>query len=385
MENKSNGAKIIIAILVIVILVLVLYIALGCKGLVKEVPVPEAAGGVGADNQALTVMDNIEIDNGEDYEVILRIKNTSSKAWNNRKPVLIYYDNDNLPIHEAWGARISYLAAGDERCVQFYDTIKDYSKVEVGLFEWDEDDDYTYTDMRDQIEYDVKKAEEPDEDGEIRLNFKGKNKSDKGVLLEFEVDYYSGDDLIYADNFVEVVEAKEDFETYEALMTKFENGKAFPEGYTYDVKLVEAVDVNLDEEEELSDEEDDTSTTKESSKIDVESLNDKEKIEHVLYQKLKEVYGDKLASAKIYVDKVYTAKEVESNSALKSLGLGKDDIPFEVSIHIEPAEGADYNVFLVPNGEYDKDSGWVKNVTRTGVLSKDENGKYTIENLGTGW
>ena len=127
-------------------------------------------------------------------------------------------------------------------------------------------------------------------------------------------------------------------------------------------------------------------TVEESKDIDVESLSNEEKIEHFVHKLLKENYGDKLDSAKIYVDKMYTKEEVEKNETLKSLNVGEKDIPFDVSIHLLPVEGADINEFTVADGVYNKDTGWVSDVHRLGILRYNETDKtYSITNYGTGW
>ena len=41
--------------------------------------------------------------------------------------------------------------------------------------------------------------------------------------------------------------------------------------------------------------------------------------------------------------------------------------------------------FLIPDGEYDEESGWVHNIGRLGVLRLNEDGKYEITDYGTGW
>lgn len=138
------------------------------------------------------------------------------------------------------------------------------------------------------------------------------------------------------------------------------------------------VDAETEETEEVN------TVKEESSDIDVESLSDEEKIEHFLFGVLKETYGDKMASAKIYVDKMYKAADAENESFLKDLKLGEKDIAFEATINIEPAEGADPNQFTIPNGEYNEETGWVQDVSRLGVLRAKDSG-YEITDFGTGW
>lgn len=122
-----------------------------------------------------------------------------------------------------------------------------------------------------------------------------------------------------------------------------------------------------------------------SSEIKYSDLNDEEKIEHALFKVFKDNYGDKMASAKIVVDKIYTPEEIEKNEALKSLNIKKDELAFEASIDFEPAEGVDPNIFTIPNGEVNEENGWVTDVHRLGILTPDEDEEYKIRDLGTGW
>ncbi len=371
MEDKSKKSGIIIAILVVIIIALLAYIGLGGKVPTNE-PVVEKTS---TENKALLVEDDVTFDDGSSEEMtVLKVKNTSSQTFNNVTPKIIYFDKNNMPVHEAWASRVSYFAAGDTRFFEFYDTIKDYDRLEIGLF--DREDKKTYVDLRDQIEYKVEKADEADENGIIRLTFTGENKSNKDISAEFQIAYYSEGKLIYEDQFIELVKANSKLDTYEGYATKFYNGTAFPEGYTYEVTLAEAVE-DLDDEEE--------SESEETSEIDFEDLDDDEKIEHALLLRFKDYYGEKMDSAKITVDKIYTAKEIANDPALKSLDIGEKELAFEVTIDFLPAEGANPTEFTIPNGEYDEDSGWVKNASRLGILTPDGDGNYKIRNLGTGW
>ena len=41
---------------------------------------------------------------------------------------------------------------------------------------------------------------------------------------------------------------------------------------------------------------------------------------------------------------------------------------------------------MVVDGEYDESLGWVKNISRLGVLKyNDKDDTYSIKNFGTGW
>ena len=362
----------IIFILIVIIIALLAYILLGGKNLFTK--------GDNVGNQTVEVLDDVTYQEYEDEEtVVLKVKNTSSEVFNNVSPVLIYFDANGMPIHEGWGSRVSYFAPGDIRCIRFYDTIKDYDTVKLGFF--DREEDITFTDLRDKISYEVEKADEPDEDGDIRLTIKGENKSDKDIVASFEIAYYSEGKLIYLDEFLEVVKANSSLNTYEYYETEFYDGKKFPEGFTYEVKLVEAVDY-LDDTDDIDLSKD---VINEDTDFNVDELSDEEKIEHALYKVFKDNYGEKLDSAKIYVDKIYTEEEIEEDEALKSLDIKEDELAFEATIYLLPAEGVDPNELMTADGEFDEDSGWIQDISRLGILTPDGEGKYKIRNLGTGW
>ncbi len=102
---------------------------------------------------------------------------------------------------------------------------------------------------------------------------------------------------------------------------------------------------------------------------------------------LEETYGEKVADAKIYVEKIYTAEEEEEIPALKDMELHAEEVAFEVRYEIKPAEGVDPIEFTVANGEYDEETGWVKEKYNCGVLRPAIVGEadYRITDLGTGW
>ncbi len=102
---------------------------------------------------------------------------------------------------------------------------------------------------------------------------------------------------------------------------------------------------------------------------------------------LKEAYGEKVFDARIYVDKIYTAEDEEAVPALKERNLGPNEVAFEVKYELKPAEGVDPIEFTAASGEYDEESGWVKEKYNLGILRPDaENeGKYKITDFGTGW
>ncbi|MBR3132683.1 MAG: hypothetical protein IKG42_01155 [Clostridia bacterium] len=140
----------------------------------------------------------------------------------------------------------------------------------------------------------------------------------------------------------------------------------------------------------------DSSNTKKSEQKGTAGSNisikdNQEEAEYQIKLAVKELleknYGSKLSDSKINVTKIYTAEEEEKVPALKEMNLGSNKVAFEVDIELKPAANADIIEFTVPNGEYDEKSGWVKEISRLGILvqDKNDNTKYTIENFGTGW
>jgi len=110
----------------------------------------------------------------------------------------------------------------------------------------------------------------------------------------------------------------------------------------------------------------------------------KYQIEKALQEYFKDVYGNQIINSRFNVTKIYTSSE--EDKTLKSLNLKNKDVAFEVTYQIQPAEGIDPNMLTITDGEYDEELGWVKNISRLGVLRFDSNkDSYLISNFGTGW
>ena len=112
----------------------------------------------------------------------------------------------------------------------------------------------------------------------------------------------------------------------------------------------------------------------------------KYKIERTLQEHFNhKAYKDKISNSRFNITKIYTDKEAKEEP-IKSLKLGKNEFAFEVTYQLQPAEGVDPNTLTIPDGEYDENLGWVKDISRIGVLRyNDKNDYYTIDNFGTGW
>ena len=101
---------------------------------------------------------------------------------------------------------------------------------------------------------------------------------------------------------------------------------------------------------------------------------------------LEATYGSDVFDARIYVDKIYTAEEEEADETLKAYNLGADEVAFEVHYELKPAEGVDPNQFTAGTGEYDEETGWVKEKYNVGILRPNDDGseqKYKITDFGT--
>lgn len=126
---------------------------------------------------------------------------------------------------------------------------------------------------------------------------------------------------------------------------------------------------------------------------DVKNIPLKDDLEEAKYQievamqyKLEEIYGNKVFDARVNVEKIYSREE-ENQEPLNSYGIGPNDLAFEVRYEIKPANGADITELLVPNGEYDEGTGWIKDKYSVGILRQNDGGeqKYIITDFGTGW
>ncbi|MBQ9279742.1 MAG: hypothetical protein IJ215_01670 [Clostridia bacterium] len=103
---------------------------------------------------------------------------------------------------------------------------------------------------------------------------------------------------------------------------------------------------------------------------------------------LEETYGDEVYDARIYVEKIYTAEEEEADEVLSTYELGPDEVAFSVRYELKLApEVEDIMKFTAATGEYDEESGWVKEKYNIGILRPNPEGEpaYIITNFGTGW
>ena len=131
-----------------------------------------------------------------------------------------------------------------------------------------------------------------------------------------------------------------------------------------------------------------TSTTSESASTASikDNAEDAEyQIQVAMQYQLQEAYGDKVNDARIYVEKIYTAEEEQSDELLKSYNLGPDEVAFEVKYELHPAKDVDPNELTAGTGEYDEKSGWVVEKYNVGILRPNPDGDpaYIITDFGT--
>ncbi len=131
-------------------------------------------------------------------------------------------------------------------------------------------------------------------------------------------------------------------------------------------------------------------TTSESTATESASLKDDpeeaaHQIEIAMQYQLEEAYGDKVNDARIYVEKIYTAEEEQSDELLKSYDLGPDEVAFEVKYELHPADGVDINELTAATGRYDEETGWIVDKYNVGILRPNPDGDpaYIITNFGT--
>ena len=106
-------------------------------------------------------------------------------------------------------------------------------------------------------------------------------------------------------------------------------------------------------------------------------------IEKALKEYFKDIYKDKIEDARFNVKKLYNGDEDET---IKDLKLGEKDIAFAVEYQVKPTKDSYIKELTLPNGEYDKELGWVKGLQRVGVLKYDEKSKsYSIKEFGSGF
>lgn len=113
----------------------------------------------------------------------------------------------------------------------------------------------------------------------------------------------------------------------------------------------------------------------------------KYQIERKLIEEFEEnIYKDKISNERFNVTNIYNQEEANKDETLKSLKLGKDDIAFVVLYELMPTEDANKDELMIPDGEYDEETGWIKDMQRVGILRyNSKNGSFKLENFGTGW
>ena len=374
MEENKKKVSILTIILIVLVIALLVYICL-TGDFIK--PKNNIYGSKG-----LKVIDSTFIRDAYDDEgnILIELQNNSGKEYMTAEPVLIFYDNNGTPFHYAWAAQADYFGAGETQVFRYYDIVQDYARAEVGFFD---DDQKTVVDLRDKIVYTTEERKVEGEDYSYVIDFDMENTYDKELSLQFNIDYHDPKgNLVYSDEFITVLDPNTKETTYEIKYEKFGNGESFPEGTTYKAYLASAVEyVPADFEEDEN-----TNVNVEGIVLSKDLVETEDKIESAMFKVLDQTYGEDYDSAKIYVEKWYTSSDVINNEMLADLNLKDTDVAFEVDMYILPAEGVDYTEFMIPNGVYDEDSGYVQNVTRVGVLRYDqESDTYSVTDLGTAW
>ncbi|MBQ9313744.1 MAG: hypothetical protein IJ220_01895 [Clostridia bacterium] len=113
----------------------------------------------------------------------------------------------------------------------------------------------------------------------------------------------------------------------------------------------------------------------------------KYQIELAMKNQIKEMFGNDVVDSKVFIQKIYTPADEQEVEPLKEMNLGKNEVAFEVKYELKPAEGVDVMSLTAATGEYDEESGWVKEKYNLGILRPNDSGdaKYKITDFGTGW
>ena len=111
----------------------------------------------------------------------------------------------------------------------------------------------------------------------------------------------------------------------------------------------------------------------------------KYKIEIALQEFFNNIYEDNITNSRFNITKIYEEKELK-NETMELLDIGKKDFVFDVTYQIQPREGIDINELINPDGEYDEDLGWIKDIHRVGILRyNEEDDSYSIDEFRTNW
>ena len=114
----------------------------------------------------------------------------------------------------------------------------------------------------------------------------------------------------------------------------------------------------------------------------------KYQIELAMRNQIKEMYGDEVVESKIYIEKVYSPSDEQEIEALREMNLGRNEVAFEVKYELKLADDVkDVMKYTAATGEYDKETGWIKEKFNLGILRPNPNGEseYVITDFGTGW
>ena len=122
--------------------------------------------------------------------------------------------------------------------------------------------------------------------------------------------------------------------------------------------------------------------TSEEEPKDVESAEDAV-VKETVVEYLKKAYGKDVEEVEIVDLKVYTEEERAEIEGVKD--YKPEDIVFSVDYKLKPKDGVDPIIFTAATGDVDEETGWVVDKSNVGVLVKDADGNYKVEDFGTGF
>ena len=238
-EPKKN-INVLAILLAIVVIILVGYICFSKMCVNKN-------DGI-VSNKVLKVLNSSYIEHDEN-RIIFEVQNVSSTDYKNVEPRAIFYDVNGMPVSEDYDTIVKDFKAGATRYFEFDVENKNYSRVEIGLFNTNiYANNENVEGLSKYISYSTEKIDNSD-DGIEKVLIKGKNSSKKDAEIAFQIGYYINDKLLSFSYCFVGVKPNAEFEAYANINNSYYNGDAFPEGFTYKVLLAEAIEVKETTEE----------------------------------------------------------------------------------------------------------------------------------------
>lgn len=235
-KAKNKLLTIMLFFLIIIIILLILLMTF-----TKNSPIT---------HNSMKILSTTKIEHSED-SLIVAVENNSSTNYLSVEPFIIIYDDNNVPIATSTSTVIELFKAGDTKYITFYNIPKEYNRLELGLQQYDEglDQDFEYYNkILNNVSYSFTKK--TDEDGTQFEQVTGTNNSNVEIEACFQIKYYSGNELIYIDDYWTTIDSNSDFTDKIYLTTEYTDETQFPKDFTYKIELVDISPVVMSYEDD---------------------------------------------------------------------------------------------------------------------------------------